>query len=1071
MNQGYYSQPTISKSHIAFISDDDLWLVSREGGVAQRLTANKGLISSPCFSPDGRWIAFLSNEIGAESDVYIMPAEGGEATRLTWLGAARITGWKDNKNLYFISNVEGYPGRETHLFELNIETHDFKKLNLGAGSYYKQGSGFQVLARFSGDPARWKRYQGGTAGVIWTQTGKGRFQRILKNIKTNISKPEVVGKNIYFITDHEGVANVYCCDLSGQNIKRLTQHLEYYCRALRSCDDALVYQCGAEIYLYDLKTSSDKKVDISCSTAAAQAVVRYENWARFYDSAAVSPHATDLALVSRGHLFLAPPFSGAVKELDFDKDIRYSNPCYNFDGSFLLAAAANGESDESLVLFDLKKGTKKTLFQQNQWGKIWELKPAPQSNIFALINNKNEVYLVDLNKNTIKAVEKNEYNRPSELDWSPDGRYLAYTAGVDSRRNGIRVYDTHKSHLQFLLNPVCNDTSPSFDPEGKYLYFLSVREFAPNYNETHFDLGFPFATRPYVVSLQPDTVSPFAAPFENPKVPDQKPKEKENKKKKPEALKVEIDFNGIQNRVLAFNFELGGYTRITGVKGGVLYWKQKIEPSTIHPRYGAPVFPSLHIYKFDEAKENVFQANTKLFSLNESKTHVLLFSDSKLRLVETKSKPSDEKTVGKKDGYLDMGRFKLKIDPRQEWAQMYHEAWVLQKEHFWRKDMSKVDWKIIYERYKRLLPKVKTRLEFSDVMWEMQGELGTSHCYEMGGDYNRVGAGVSLGKLGGFFSFDAKNKSYTIDRIIAGDSWVTGSDSPLTAMGVNLNVGDQILAVDGFTFSKASDLYEQLENKVNLVVELTVKRKNKKETEKIGVKPNNNLKMALYREWVEHNKAYVHKASNGKLGYVHIPDMGPYGYAEFYKHFIAESDFEGLVVDVRFNGGGHVSQHLLKVLAQQVIGFDQSRYQGVFKYPMYAPGVLVALANEFSGSDGDIFPHSFKLMKLGKLIGKRTWGGIIGINGQYSLRDKTSVTQPEYSFWFKDNEWHVENHGVPPDIEVDITPEDYRDKKDPQLDRAIKEALSEIKKNPGLKFKPSYYPDLSLPKKLQKLNR
>ncbi|MEQ1723795.1 MAG: S41 family peptidase, partial [Pseudobdellovibrio sp.] len=321
------------------------------------------------------------------------------------------------------------------------------------------------------------------------------------------------------------------------------------------------------------------------------------------------------------------------------------------------------------------------------------------------------------------------------------------------------------------------------------------------------------------------------------------------------------------------------------------------------------------------------------------------------------------------------------------------------------------------------------------------------------------------------FNYDTKNKSYKIERILKGDSWVAAADSPLTAMGVNLKEQDQIFAIDGVSFNKASDLYELLENKAAQKIELTVQRKNDKAKEKVVVKSNKTLRAAWYREWVEKNKKYVHEMSGGKLGYVHIPDMGSNGYAEFYRHFVSESQYEGLVVDVRYNGGGHVSQHLLKVLAQKVIGFDETRYQGVEKFPTYAPGVLVALANEHSGSDGDIFPHSFKLMGLGKLIGKRTWGGIIGINGQYSLRDGAYVTQPEYSFWFKDNEWHVENHGVDPDIEVEITPEDYRDKKDPQLDRGIKEALAELKKNPNTKFKPSYYPDLSIPKKLEKLNR
>ncbi|MCC2678483.1 MAG: hypothetical protein K0R29_1059 [Pseudobdellovibrio sp.] len=1073
MNQGYYSQPTISDTHIVFISDDDMWSVPREGGSAQRLTSNRGHILSPCFSPDGKNVAYVCTDTASEGDVYLMPSNGGFAERLTWLGVMRITGWKNNETLYFMSGIEGYPRRQQHIYELNIKTRDFKKVDLGPASYYYQGKGFEVLARMSGDPARWKRYGGGTAGVIWTKQGTGKFQRILKNIKTNISKPEVIGKNIYFITDHEGVANVYVCDLNGQNIKRLTNHLEYYCRSLRAHGNTLVYQCGAEIFTYNVDTKTEQKVDISAATTGVQSVPRYENWSKNFQHAAIHPVASELAVVTRGHLFLVPPFSGPVKELDAERGVRYVCPNYNFDGSKLIAAAAAGEEDEGLYLFDLKTGQRKPLFPQVHWGKIWEIRTSPKADQAVVVNHRGEVYLLDLKKNSYKSIsemQKGNFARPSEFDWSPDGRYIAYSAPVDSRRSGIWLYDTQKNQLQLLLNPVCTDSSPSFDPEGKYLYFLGVREFAPVYNETHFDLGFPFAMKPFVVALNEKAENPFQAPLQNPKASEKEEAKSEKEKKAPE-IKVEIEFDGIEDRVLPFKVEMGGYSRITAVKGGVLYTRKKIFASTQHPRYGAEANPVVYLYKFEDCKEVVFQGNVSYSAVNASKSHALFLTDSKLRLLETKAKPTEEKQVGKKDGYVDVTRIKLKIDPRQEWMQMYREAWILQKEHFWRKDLSKIDWDVIYTRYLKLLKKVSTRSEFSDLMWEMQGELGTSHCYEMMGDYNRVGAGVGHGRLGAFFTYDPKTKSYRIDRLLKGTSWDAGSETPLSMMGVRLTEGDRILAVDGFTFEKASDLYELLENKVKIPVALTVQRKGSAKTEVVEVKPNAQMNLAWYREWVEQNKKYVHEASKGRLGYVHIPDMGPYGYAEFYKHFIAESDREGMIIDVRFNGGGHVSQHLLKVLAQKTIGFDETRYQGLMKYPLYTPGAMVAIANEFSGSDGDIFPHCFKLLKLGKLVGKRTWGGIIGINGQYTLKDGTWVTQPEYSFWFKDNEWKVENYGVDPDIEVEMTPEDYQAGRDPQLDRSIKEALAELKKNPVLKFKPSYYPDLSLPKKLQKLNR
>lgn len=1073
MPVGYYSQPTISQTQIAFISDDDLWTVPREGGEARRLTANKGIISSPCFSPNGRWIAFISTDSTAEGDVYLVPAEGGEAERLTWLGVNKISSWKDNKTIYFTSGIEGYPRRETHVYELNIETHDFKKIDLGPATYYYKNKDTQILARHSGDSARWKRYQGGTAGVLWAQRGQSPFKRIHSAIKTNITKPEVVGEKIYFITDHEGVANIYSSGFDGRGLKRHTDHVDYYCRHLRACEDALVYQCGAEIYTYSLESGQSEKVRISCATTGLQAATRYENWAKNFDNAALHPVASELELVTRGHLLQLPPYDGVVKEFDLGKDIRYTHITYNFDGKQLLAVGAHAQSDEKLYLFNSHDLRRTDFLPDIKWGKIWALKSSPKSDQVALINNKKEVYILDLKKKSARKIDTNKYGRQSEPDWSADGRYLAFSAPVDARRSGIYIYDTELNKLRLLLNPVCQDFSPAFDPESKYLYFLGVREFAPNYNETHFDLGFPFAIRPYVVSLQPSTASPFDAGLENPKAVPESETDKESKKSKAKKNeKLEIDFTGIENRIMAFGkLELGGYHKIMAMKGGVLYWKSAVAPITSTAHYMEPTYAPLYQYKFEEGSAEVFHKNVSFVTQSFDKNQLLLMSDSKLRLLDPKTKPSAEGAVGKKDGWLNTDKIKLQIDPKAEWRQMYHEAWMLQQEHFWRKDMTQVDWNLVYKRYLPLLEKVKARTEFSDLMWEMQGELGTSHCYEMGGDYKRYGSGIALARLGAYFDFDQKSKTYVIRRILRGDSWLVSADSPLTAMGVHLEEGDRLYALNGVSFGRASDLYRMLENQAAQKVELHIRRKKGAKNELVTVRTNRTLGGALYRDWVESNKKFIHEKSNGRIGYVHIPDMGSAGYAEFYRHFTTESQFDGLVVDVRYNGGGHVSQHLLKVLAQKVIGFDETRYQGIEKYPMYAAGALVALANEHSGSDGDIFPHSFKLMKLGKLIGKRTWGGIIGINGQYTLRDGARVTQPEYSFWFKDNEWYVENHGVSPDIELEITPENYRDGEDPQLVRALTEVLKELKQNPGTKFKPTYYPDLSTPKKLAKLNR
>jgi tricorn protease len=422
---------------------------------------------------------------------------------------------------------------------------------------------------------------------------------------------------------------------------------------------------------------------------------------------------------------------------------------------------------------------------------------------------------------------------------------------------------------------------------------------------------------------------------------------------------------------------------------------------------------------------------------------------------------------------------------------MFREAWRLQRDHFWTEDMSQVDWQEVYRRYYPLIDRVTTRSEFSDIMWEMQGELGTSHAYEFGGDY-RPAPRYHQGFLGADFEYDAQTDGYRIRHIVQGDPWSEQVDSPLRRIGVNVQVDDVLLAVDGQRLSRTVSPQQLLVNQANSEVQLTFalkngaptepasnaskpKSKGKKkksdqpapelQTRTVLVKTLRSETRALYREWVEQNRRRVHEASGDRVGYVHVPDMSPFGYAEFHRYYLAESEYEGLIIDVRFNGGGNVSQLLLEKLARRRLGYDQPRYGQVMPYPFHSVlGPMVALTNEYAGSDGDVFCHAFKMMGLGPLIGKRTWGGVIGIWPRHSLVDGTTTTQPEFSSWFEDVGWEIENYGTMPDIEVDIKPQDYIAGQDTQLERGIKEILKFMEETPARipDFGPA--PSLALPK-------
>jgi tricorn protease len=1066
-HRGYYSHPTIYKDSIVFVSDDDLWKVSTAGGVAKRLTANVGMASAPRYSPDGSKVAYLGNDRG-HLGLYLISADGGAPAHLVHFGISHLIGWKDNNTILFASNFEQPMMKYNEVYEFDLEEKSFTKLNFGEAMHVRYGKGGAMLiGRNNSDSARWKRYKGGTAGVLWTRkTAKEKFQRILKNIKTNIASPRLIDNQIYFISDHEGSANIYRCELDGKSVKRLTHHEDYYVRNLETDGSQLTYQRGAEIYFYDLKTNKETHVQIECPTPAVQTHPRFESAKSFLEYFAVSDNAQELSVVSRGHGFSMPVFAGPVTEWDLVKDTRYRLPTYSADSKFLYFAGSNSQREDRLLRCNLEKREIEVLFEKQDWGVIWTMAHNPKSDLMAITTNRSELYVADLKTKKVSLIVQNKNSPISEMNWSPDGRYLVYTgAASDAARSELSIYDTKTKKSRMLLNSVLSDRNPVFSLDGQYIYFLSVREFYPVYNATHFDLGFPFALKPYVVALTKTAPNPFKASVANITVDGPKKDEGAKKKKPVKAEPIEVDFDGIDHRVMAFPLNFKDYASLKAIPGGVLYLTKNVMPEMDFNSWSSSSNYDLCGFKFDDNKEEFWQANVAGFDTVHQGQYIVLASNNNLRFVPTTSKPNSESGVGKKSGWIDLDRIRLEIHPRDEWKQMYRETWALQKEHFWRADMSKVEWAKTFQKYLPLLERVKTRGELSDLIWEMQGDLGTSHSYEMGGQYFRSPKVNILGLLGAKVDFVKKTNSYKITRIYRGDSWRAGHDSPLLAASVGLREGDEIVKLNGHGFQQAMDIYSRLQHQNNIEILLTIRRQGKKDLENLTVKTLSQQKDVLYRDWVESNRDYVHRMSKGKLGYVHIPNMAVWGYSEFYRYLLSEIAFDGLIVDVRFNGGGHISQHVLKILAQKPLAITQSRHQGRFYYPAYAVrGPIVGITNESAGSDGDIFSHSFKMMKLGKLIGKRTWGGVIGINAQYALRDRTMVTQPEYSYWFNDVGWDVENYGTDPDIEVDITPEDHQAGRDPQLMRAIEEGLKDLKKKPAFAPEIEVFPNLAQPR-------
>jgi tricorn protease len=1054
MSKGYFRFPTVSGDKVAFTSEDDLWEVPLTGGVARRLTAGRGTFSRPCYSPGGKWLAFSSAEEG-HLEIFVMPAQGGEIKRLTYLGAqSAVAGWQDERTVLFASNAFESQ-RVPTTCRITIDGGMPESLRLGPAMNLALGpKGGVVLERnsFRSDPAHWKRYRGGTAGKLWYADSLDGDFRPLIQLKGNLARPMWIGDRVYFVSDHEGIANLYSCTKDGGALARETDHKDFYVRNPSGDGKTIVYHAGAKLYSFDPAAKARKEIPVEYLSQRTQRQRRFVSSAKNFESGALCPKGELAALTVRGQYHFMRLWDGPVGTRR-ETGTRFRLAQFLSDGERIAAVTDKANGEECLEIYNTTDYSHLQM-ENAGWGRFTELVPAPKGDLVAFANHRSELWIADTAKKSSRQIARNRHKAVSQFAFSPDGRWLAFAETLAWNRSRICVADTVTGEVKPVTVPLLEDFCPSFDPDGKYLYFLSQREFNPVYDGLQFELSFPKGVVACVLTLQKATVSPFL----------ETSGDEGEKDKKDKEVEVKIDFDGIEKRVLSFPLPEGKYSKIAGLKGRVMLLNHPVEGAVGHEWLNKvpPAKAEISVYDFKNQKAEPFMKGVSDFTLSHDTSKAMVRVGQKLRVVKTGEKPDEtaaKEPASRKSGWIDFDRVKTLIEPAGEWKQMIHEVWRLQRDHFWREDMSKINWARVLKRYLPLVDHINTRSEFGDLVWELQGELGTSHAYDMGGDYRREPS-YPVGMLGADFAYDDKHDGYRIEKIMRGDSWKASEAGPLSAPGVLLEKGDVLLAVNGVRLSKAVTPYQLLMHQAGSEVRLTAVTK-AGETRQLRVRTLEMETPARYREWTESNREYVTKATRGRVGYIHVPDMGPRGFAEFHRHFLRDFDCDALIVDVRYNGGGHVSSLLLEKLLRKRFGVDQSRWFGTFPFPGESPaGPMVALTNEYAGSDGDIFSHSFKLKKAGPLIGKRTWGGVIGISPTHRLVDGGITTQPEYSFWFADVGFQVENYGTDPDIDVDIAPHNYRRGEDPQLDRAILEVTKLLEKMPPFRPSITEYPNL-----------
>jgi tricorn protease len=1032
-NQGYHRFPAIHGDRVYFVSEDDIWRVPASGGSPTRLTAGLGEMGKMAVSPDGSWLAVTARE-EKHTEVYVTPATGGPLRRVTYLGAeCEVRGFTPEGEILFTSNAHQPFARMLWMFHVRPEGGEPQCYSFGPALDCSFGpSGGMVLGRNTTDPARWKRYRGGRVGKLWIDDqGQGQFRRMLADLNGNIASPMWIGNRIYFVSDHEGIGNIYSCNTTGTDLRRHTNHKEYFARWASTDGRRIVYQCGGDLVLFDPGSARGCKVDIQWHGPSTQTQRRFVRVERFLEDFTIHPDGHSLAIDCRGKPLTLGFWEGAVTQHGIREGVRYRLPQWLSDRK-TIAVVSDASGEERLEI--LREDGSSDRLEDLDIGRTVTMAASPVSSLAALTNHRRELLLIDIEAKTLARLDQSFYRRIEHIAWSPDGAWLAYDFATSRETAAIKLCEVATRGAFLATTPEFRDFAPAFDPGGKFLYFLSHRAFDPVYDSLYFDLNFPRSVKPCLLILSREEDSPF--------VPKVRPVSEERKANSPaeDVKKLRVDADGIQHRILAFPVSDGIYRQIAGLQGKVLFTSFPLTGSlnsdwTSKDLKGG----DLQCFDFSSHKCETILKNVAWFATNRDASTLVYRTGNRLRAVNATGKieaPAND-APSRETGWIDLSRVKLSVEPRAEWKQMFRDIWRLQREYFWVEDMSGVDWQRVFERYQPLLDRVSTRSEFSDLVWEMQGELGTSHAYELGGDY-RPAPEMPLGHLGADFVFDVDAGCYRVAHIVTGDSWDTQHDSPLNAPGVAIKPNDRLLAVAGRPLGLDLVPESQLVHQSGAAVELTVADADGSNVRHVTVTTLKSDMPARYREWVEKNRRFVHEQSNGRTGYIHIPDMGPRGYSEFHRYYSLEAERESVIIDVRYNGGGHVSSLILEKLNRKPLGFDFSRWGVPVPYPPESVlGPIVAITNEHAGSDGDMFSHAFKMLKLGPLIGKRTWGGVIGISPRHRLVDGSVTTQPEYSFWFKDVGWGVENYGTDPDIDVDITPQDYSKGRDIQLERAI----------------------------------
>jgi tricorn protease len=1216
---GYLRFPHLHDDLLAFVAEDDVWLAPADGGRAWRLTSDGGQASHPRFSPDGATLAWTSWRDGSIPEVYTADTDGGTATRRTYWGdqRTRVTGWTTDDEVLAITAVDQPSAQRTMAYAVPLGAPP-RRLPFGQVNDLALTATVTVLLTAQrGDPSYWKRYRGGTAGRLWVASAEDPlFTRVLSNLNGQFAAPMIIGDRLVFLSDHEGTGNLYSTTLDGGDLRRHTDHDGFYARNPATDGNSVVYHVAGDIWRLDslAADAQPRKLDIQLTAPPTARAPRVITAADHLGELDCDETGQASVVEVRGTVHWLTHADGPARALSVNPNARARLPrILGTTGKVAWITDAGGGDAIQIAEIEPTSAAAAMTITSVDLGNVTQLVASPDGEKLAAASHDGRLALVDVASGEVTPLTANDDGDIEDISWSPDSAWLAWAQPGPQPLARIRLARVEDGFTVDVTDGRFVDSDPVFTVDGLYLAFLSRRTFDPIYDAHSFDLSFPFGARPYLVPLAAHTLSPFGP------LPGGRPVGAgDNAKDSPERVRLTVDADGISSRVVAVPVDESRYYSLAAAKGGLLWLRYPLsgvlgegiaDPEDAHRK------PVLERFDLRKREASVLAGEVGWFTVSGDGSRLVLWDHGDVRVV-----PSDRKADnGSSDDVInvDLTRARFQADPAALWRHAYAEFGRLLRRDFWTPTMSDVDWAGVLEEYRFLLDRVRTSAEFGDMLWEVAGELGTSHAYVMpSGTFSARSAlrGQPAAVLGADVVRTPDGR-WIVERVLPGESSDPQARSPFAAPGVAVRDGDEILAVDGRPLDPVHGPWPALAGTHGKPVELTIKPADPSlvprppaeaeedededsadakeaagdakdaagdakdaaeeakaaaeeakeaardakdaakpaaagasagadagpasaagpagalsssaapagagsasaasapgasadaagpgdgaatddpdepgdpgdpaegakpapapdadapgdagdpaeagspaqapvlefpETRRVVIVPLYDDRRLRYQDWVAGRRAFVRTRSDGRVGYLHVPDMMGEGWAHLHRDLRAEMGRDALIVDVRGNRGGHTSQLIVEKLARRIIGWKLPRHLRPYSYPQEARrGPLVAITDEFAGSDGDIVTAAIKTLGLGPVIGTRTWGGVVGIDGSgHGLVDGTRITVPRYASWFTDFGWSVENYGVDPDTEVLITPDDWAVGHDPQLEVAVDRALALLEENP-----------------------